>query len=102
MTSSQRITRNFTKEFKLNAAKLVLEERMSVAKAVQDLGLSVSTLHGWVRQFRNGTWELIGEGSSTLKPDRKLILATKKQSLDKQKIQDLERQLKRMTIAGYI
>ena len=43
--------RKFTKEFKLEAAKLVVEGGHSVAQVARDLGLSEGVLHRWKRQF---------------------------------------------------
>jgi len=42
----------YTKEFKEQTVKLVLEQGQSVAKTAEDLGMSQSTLDKWVRQFR--------------------------------------------------
>lgn len=58
-------TRNkrYSKEFKLEAVKLVLEKGLSRTQAAEDLGISVSALALWVRQFSdNGTSSFPGSG----------------------------------------
>ncbi len=41
--------RKYDKEFKLNAVKLVREQKLSVSQASHDLGIGLSTLQCWVR-----------------------------------------------------
>jgi len=56
-------TKSYTKEFKLEAVKLVLEKGLSRTQAAQDLGVSVSALALWVRQFsENGISSFPGSG----------------------------------------
>lgn len=92
MSDTNRFTRSFDSAFKVNAAKLVLEEGVSIPQVSKDLGISASTLHGWVNKFRSGQWSF-----SITSP-----LASKTHSVetssDKLKIQDLERQLRRLTM----
>lgn len=55
--------KSYSKEFKLEAVKLVLEKGLSRSRAAQDLGVSVSALALWVRQFsENGTHSFPGSG----------------------------------------
>jgi transposase len=54
---NKRTRRTFTKEFKLESAQLVLDQGYSIGDAAKSLGLSGSTLRGWVQQVeeeRNG------------------------------------------------
>jgi transposase len=44
--------KTYTKEFKLEAVKLVLEQGMKVAQAARDLGVSDYLLSKWVGQVR--------------------------------------------------
>ena len=46
--------KKFDDEFKENAVKLVLEEKMTIAKASEDLGLGHSTLNKWLADYRKG------------------------------------------------
>lgn len=41
----------FDKAFKLNAVKLVTEEKLSITQASHDLGMGKSTLQRWVREL---------------------------------------------------
>ena len=44
-------SRKFTREFKLEAVKLITERGMKVAQASQDLGVHPTQLRQWVRNF---------------------------------------------------
>jgi transposase len=53
----------YTKEFKLGAAKMVVEEKMTSAKVCKDLGISVSALTRWVADYKkNGSGAFPGKG----------------------------------------
>lgn len=43
--------RKFSREFKVEAVKLVLERGVSVAQAGRDLGLHENLLRKWVKEF---------------------------------------------------
>ena len=47
-----RTRRRFTKEFKADAASLVLDGGLTVAQAARDLGIGETNLGNWVRQAR--------------------------------------------------
>jgi transposase len=42
----------YTKEFKVGAAKMVVIQKMKVSKAASDLGVSISTIARWVRDYQ--------------------------------------------------
>lgn len=44
----------YTKEFKLEAVKLVVERGVSIAQASRDLGVSTNVLGPWVQAYRKG------------------------------------------------
>jgi len=46
--------KTFDDDFKKNAVRLVLEERMTIAQVSEDLGLGKSTLSKWLAQHRRG------------------------------------------------
>jgi transposase len=75
--------RRFTAEFKREAVKLAGQEGVSQAKVAQELGLNVNMLARWVRQAREGKWEM-APGKS---------LKTEQQ----QELERLRRELKRVT-----
>lgn len=44
--------KKFDKEFKINAVRLVLEEKLPTAKVSRDLGIGLSTLDRWVQELK--------------------------------------------------
>jgi len=55
----------YTKEFRGEAVKLVIEEKLSLPEAARRLSLPPSTLGNWVRQFKAGR---LGEVGKTYRP----------------------------------
>lgn len=56
--------RTFTKDFKLQAVKLVLQEDISVKNVSQTLEISNNTLYRWISEYEaNGDSAFPGEGS---------------------------------------
>lgn len=49
---TRRQKRKFTKEFKSEVVRLVLEEGKSVAEVARDLDVLVNSVHGWVKQAK--------------------------------------------------
>lgn len=45
--------RTFSREFKLEAVKLVTERGVAVAQAAKDLGVHENVLRKWVRELRD-------------------------------------------------
>ena len=48
-----RSRRRFTREFKVEAVKLVTERGVTVAQAARDLGLHVNSLRAWIAAYRD-------------------------------------------------
>jgi transposase len=44
--------RRFSREFKVEAVRLVLERGVSAAQAARDLGIHINVLRNWVREQR--------------------------------------------------
>jgi transposase len=60
--------RRFSREFKLEAVKLVTERGVSAAQAARDLGVHPNVLRAWVRELRTDpTYAFPGHG--TQKPE---------------------------------
>ena len=55
----------YTKEFRQEAVKLVLEQKLSWAKAARQLSLPTSTLANWVRAYNAGK---LGDIGKTYRP----------------------------------
>ena len=74
-------TRNYDREFKLNALKLYRESQKPMSKICKDLEIPISTFSGWVKEF-----EFHGEesfpGSGKLKPCNEEVYLLKKQLAD--------------------
>jgi transposase len=58
--------RRYSREFKLDALKLVAEGR-SVAEVARGLGIHVNTLHGWRAQLAADPQAFPGQGKRTEK-----------------------------------
>lgn len=65
-----RIRRKFTKEFKLEAVKLVTIHGYAVEEAAKNLGVGKSSLCKWVREYRDSNEDLnqIFPGKGNLNP----------------------------------
>jgi len=57
---TRRPRREFTDEFKANAVRLVIEEKLSPAKVAKDLDLTETSLRDWVRRASAGDIEALG------------------------------------------
>jgi transposase len=61
--------RSFTREFKLEAVKLVKERRVTVAQASRDLGVHGNMLRKWLRDFERDPQQAF-PGQGQLKPEQ--------------------------------
>ena len=61
----------FTAEFKAQAVRLVQESEATMSDVARDLGISLSTLHQWVRKAETGSGRA-GEQSELAKLRREL------------------------------
>ena len=71
--------KNYTATFKGNAIKLA-EEKVNVAQAVRELGISFQLIHRWKREekeFKHNSFS--GHGSPKLKDEGKEIVRLKKE-----------------------
>ncbi len=76
--------KTFTKEFKDEAVKLVLEQGMTGKKVCEDLDIGYSSLVRWLREFReNGKQAFPGKGRLMPEDER---------------VRQLEREVRRLTI----
>jgi len=48
---SRKPRRTFSREFKIEAMKLIIEQGVPVVQAARDLGVSATVLHGWKRKY---------------------------------------------------
>ena len=78
----------YTKEFKIESVKLVVEQQLKVTEAAQKLGITHSTLSRWVSDFKN-------HGSNSFPGRGKLL------PFDHEK-KELEKKLKKAEMANEI
>lgn len=74
-------TRNYDREFKLNAIKLYRESRKPMRQICEELDIPASTFHGWVKEFATYGEECF-PGSGKLKPCNEELYLLKKQLAD--------------------
>jgi transposase len=70
--------RIFTREFKLEAVKMVSERGVSVAQAARDLGLHENVLRKWVRDQKADPQHAF-PGQGQMKPEQAEIAALRKE-----------------------
>ena len=64
-----RTRRSFTREFKIEAVKLVRERGVSVAQAGRDLGVHENVLRKWVKEFGSNPVQAF-PGHGQMKPEQ--------------------------------
>ena len=61
----------YTEAFKKESVSLALNSEQSVLKIAKDLGLSGSTLHGWIKRYSTKT---VNSETSTIRLSRYLVI----------------------------
>jgi transposase len=72
--------RKFTREFKLEAVRLIRERGVSVAQASVDLGVHQSQLRDWVKKFAEDPQHAF-PGNGQMKPEQLEIARLKREVL---------------------
>jgi transposase len=70
--------RKFTREFKLEAVRLIKERGVSYAQASQDLSVHVSQLRNWVKAFADDPRHAF-PGKGQMKPEQEEIARLKRE-----------------------
>jgi transposase len=70
--------RKFTREFKLEAVRLIKDRRVSYAQAPQDLGVHPSQLRDWVAKFSDDPQQAF-PGRGKMKPEQFEIARLKRE-----------------------
>ena len=52
---NKRQVRSYTQEFKRSSATLAIESEQPVSTTAQELGIHVTTLHGWIHKYSTHT-----------------------------------------------
>lgn len=71
-------SRSYDREFKLNAVKLYREGNKSMTLLANDLGIPLTTLSTWIKEFKENGEESF-PGSGKLKPCNEEIYQLKKE-----------------------
>lgn len=67
MTFARRI---YTKEFRINAAKLVVDEHRPATSVAEELNVSPKILHSWVKQYREGSLQTASDKHDSVSPEQ--------------------------------
>jgi transposase len=70
--------RSFSREFKLEAVRLVADRGMTVAEVARDLDIHDNVLRRWVRQYREDPAHAF-PGAGQMKPEQAEIAQLKKE-----------------------
>jgi transposase len=65
--------RKYTREFKVEALRLVEESGKPLTQVARELGIRAELLHSWKRQIRKGASEEVFPGNGTLSPEAEEI-----------------------------
>ena len=65
--------RIFTKEFRLNAAKLVVDEHRPAVDVARELDINPKSLYSWVRQYRSGLLQASLDGGDSVSAEVLLL-----------------------------
>ncbi|MBC7532842.1 MAG: transposase [Oligoflexus sp.] len=82
--ATKKARRQFTKEFKIEAAKMVVEQEMKQTHVARNLGIADTLLGHWVAEYKSDTASAF-PGKGNLKPDD-------------ERTRQLEQQLRRVTM----
>ena len=69
----------YTREFRQEAVKMMIEEKLSLPEAARRLSLAPSTLAYWVKAYKAGKLEDIGKGQKSLTEVEMELTRTKKE-----------------------
>jgi len=70
--------RKFTREFKLEAVRLIKERGVTVAQAARDLGVHATVLRSWVKAFADDPQHSFS-GHGQMKPEQQEIARLKRE-----------------------
>ena len=65
--------KQYTKEFKLDAISLVLDQGFTIAEAARSLEINANMLRRWIKEFQTGDDGQAFRGNGKLTPDQEEI-----------------------------
>lgn len=81
--------RIFTKEFRLNAAKLVVDEHRPAVDVARELDINPKSLYSWVRQYRSGLLQASLDGEDSVSAAEQAEIARLRSELQKSRAEVL-------------
>jgi transposase len=96
MKSNQYATKRYDREFKMGAVKLILEEGKTYPEVAASLGVSLASLHLWVKGFKKDREDAF-PGSGKLPPQEEELRRLKEEL----RITRMERDILKKTIAFF-
>jgi transposase len=69
----------YTKEFREEAVKLVVEEKYSVSEAARSLNLAPQTLDNWIKKYKSGKLGEVGQNYRPLTEVEMELARTKRE-----------------------
>jgi len=82
----------FSRDFKLSAVKLIIEEQLGIKQVASDLSLHVNTLYRWVTEFEtHGDQAFPGNGRSIQNKDFELKKLKLENNLLKRELEILKK-----------
>ncbi len=87
LTGNER-RRNFDRAFKVEAVRLITEEKRKVAQVARELGIQANLLHRWKRQFtEDGGHSFVGKGH--LAPEQEELRRLRRENDDLREERDI-------------
>ena len=85
--------KHYTKEFKLDAINLVLDQELTIAEAARSLGIRANMLGRWVKESREDNTGQAFRSNGKLTPDqeeiRRLKIENKRLKLERQILKEV-------------
>ena len=79
----------YSKEFREEAVKLVIDEGLSVPETSRRLSLPKSTLENWIRKYREGTLGDVGKDQRQLSETERELARVKRELIQTKMERDL-------------
>jgi transposase len=90
--------KQFDRIFKLGAVALVLEQGRTQAQVAKDLGIGLSTLHKWLKDYRDSGSQDAFPGSGNLRPEDEEV----RQLREENRLLRMERDLLKKTMGYFV
>lgn len=90
---------DYSPEFRIQACRLVIDEKQAQNVVASNLGVCPKTLNGWLVKFRSGQWNLKTGGTSKGVENVSNPIRSKEElSNERREILELQKQVRRLTM----